>query len=184
MDPTNQRLRGYGAVNAVGVPVVMSLVLAKECGVDIKDLDQTISDSAEFFRRHVGLGAIPYGDGPPTTKYGHDDNGKNSAAALFFNMLGDKVATRYYTRTAMAAFGSDREQGHTGNFFNMLWSLPAVALGGEESTGMWLNEFGWYYDLARDPQHRYRYQGYPNERANSVHVKWDCPGAYLSLIHI
>ena len=179
VDPTNQRLRGYGAVNAVGVPVVMSLVLAKECGVDVKDLDQTISDSAEFFRRHVGLGAIPYGDGPPTTKYGHDDNGKNSAAALFFNMLGDEVATRYYTRTAMAAYGSDREQGHTGNFFNMLWSLPAVALGGEESTGMWLNEFGWYYDLARDPQHRYRYQGYPNERANSVHVKWNCPGAYL-----
>ena len=71
------------------------------------------------------------------------------------------MATKYYTRTAMAAYGSDREQGHTGNFFNMFWSLPAVALGGAESTGMWLNEFGWYYDLARDPSHRYRYQGYP-----------------------
>ena len=179
VDPTNQRLRGYGAVNAVGVPVVMSIVLAKECGVRVKDLDLTISESAQFFRRHVGLGAIPYGDGPPTTRYGHDDNGKNSAAALFFNLLGDKVATKYYTRTAMAAYGSDREQGHTGNFFNMFWSLPAVALGGAESTGMWLNEFGWYYDLARDPSHRYRYQGYPNERSNSAHARWDSPGAYL-----
>jgi len=179
VDPSNQRLRGYGAVNAVGVPVVMSIALAKECGVEVKDLDKTLADSAQFFRRHVGLGAIPYGDGPPTTKHGHDDNGKNSAAALFFNLLGDDVATRYYARTAMAAYGGDREQGHTGNFFNMLWSLPAVALGGPESTGMWLKEFGWYYDLARDSEHRYRYQGYPNEKSNNVHVKWNCPGAYL-----
>ena len=179
VDPSNQRLRGYGAVNAVGVPVVLSIVLARECGVSVNGLEQTISESAQFFRRHVGLGAIPYGDGPPTTRYGHDDNGKNSAAALFFNLLGDKVATRYYARTAMAAYGSDREQGHTGNFFNMLWSLPAVALGGEASTGMWLREFGWYYDLARDPNHLYGYQGYPNERTNNVHSKWDTPGAYL-----
>lgn len=179
VDPTNHRLRGYGAVNAVGVPVVMSVTLARECGIDVPNLDQCITESAQFFRRHVGLGAIPYGDGPPTTKYGHDDNGKNSACALFFNLLGDDVATRYYTRTAMASYGSDREQGHTGNFFNMLWSMPAVALGGQESTGMWLKEFGWYYNLARDQDHRYRYQGYPNERSNSAHSGWDCPGAYL-----
>ncbi|BDS07031.1 hypothetical protein NT6N_20710 [Oceaniferula spumae] len=179
VDPNNHRLRGYGAVNAVGVPVVMSLTLARECGIDVPNLDKCITESAHFFRRHVGLGAIPYGDGPPTTQYGHDDNGKNSASALFFNLLGDDMATRYYARTAMASYGSDREQGHTGNFFNMLWSLPAVALGGPESTGMWLKEFGWYYDLARDSEHKYRYQGYPNERSNSAHSGWDCPGAYL-----
>ncbi|MBK1831038.1 PDZ domain-containing protein [Verrucomicrobiaceae bacterium R5-34] len=179
VDPTNHRLRGYGAVNAVGVPVVMSLTLARECGVDVPNLDKCITESAHFFRRHVGLGAIPYGDGPPTTQYGHDDNGKNSASALFFNFLEDSRATKYYTRTAMASYGSDREQGHTGNFFNMFWSLPAVALGGPEATGMWLKEFGWYYDLARDPQHRYPYQGYPNEREGSAHSGWDCPGAYL-----
>ena len=179
VDPENERLRGYGAVNAIGVPVVMSLALAKECGVKVKDLDQTLTDSSKFFRRHVGLGTIPYGDGPPTIQFGHDDNGKNSASALLFNLLGEEEATKYYARTAMAAFGSDREQGHTGNFFNMMWSMPAVALGGPDSTGMWVKEFGWYYDLARDPQHRYRYQGYPNEKKNAPHARWDCPGAYL-----
>jgi len=142
-------------------------------------LKESIALSASFFRRHVNLGAIPYGDGPPNTQFGHDDNGKNSSAAIFFNLLGDEAATLYYTRSAMAAFGSDREQGHTGNFFNMFWGLPAVSIAGPEATGAWIKEFGWYYDLARDNRLRFPYQGYPTQTAKSVYAKWDCPGAYL-----
>lgn len=179
VNPTTDRLQGYGAVNAIGVPAATSLVLAKECGVELSGLEESITLSATFFRRHVGLGAIPYGDGPPNLEYGHDDNGKNSAAALFFNLLGDQAAADYYTCTALAAFGADREQGHTGNFFNMLWSLPAVSLAGSEATGAWLEEFGWYYDLARDPEYRFPYQGSPREKAKSPHSSWNCPGAYL-----
>ena len=173
------RLNGYGAVNAVGVPAAISLVLARECGVEFTGLDESIELSTSFFRRHVGLGAIPYGDGPPNLEFGHDDNGKNSAAAIFFNLLGDSSAADYYTRTALAAFNYDREQGHTGNFFNILWSLPAISLAGPDATGAWLEEFGWYYDLARDPKYRFLYQGYPRERKGSAHSGWYCPGAYL-----
>lgn len=179
VDYKSNRLRGYGAVNAVGVPVAISLVLARECEAEVKGIDEAIELSASFFRRHVGLGSIPYGDGPPGTQYGHDDNGKSSAAALFFSLLGDEAATRYYTRCAVAAYGADREQGHTGNFFNMFWSLPAVALAGREATGAWMSEFSWYYDLARDPEFRFPYQGYPRQRRNSHHADWKTPGAYL-----
>ena len=179
LNPDTDRLNGYGAVNAVGVPVATSLVLARECGLSFAGLDESIELAASFFRRHVGLGAIPYGDGPPNLKFGHDDNGKNSAAAILYSLLQDKGPCNYYTRTAIAAHGADREQGHTGNFFNMFWSLPAVSLAGPQATGAWLQEFGWYYDLARDPDYRFPYQGYPRERKNSVHVSWRCPGAYL-----
>ncbi|MGD7652430.1 MAG: DUF6288 domain-containing protein [Verrucomicrobiales bacterium] len=179
VDPESKRLRGYGAVNAVGLPVAISLVLARECGVKVDRLDESIQRATEFFRRHVGLGAIPYGDGPPNLEFGHDDNGKNSAAAIFFDLLGDSHAARYYTQTALAAFGRDREQGHTGNFFNMLWSLPAVSLAGPDATGAWLSEFGWYHDLARDPDYKFPYQGYPRQGGNSAHSSWKCPGAYL-----
>lgn len=179
VEPSTNRLRGYGAVNAVGLPVAISLVLARECGVSFSGLDESVEAAASFFRRHIGMGAIPYGDGPPNLQYGHDDNGKNSAAAIFYSLLNDKQATLYYTRTALASYNEDREQGHTGNFFNMLWSLPAVSLAGPQATGAWLNEFGWYYDLARDNNHRYPYQGYPRQRAGSSYARWDCPGAYL-----
>ena len=178
-DYEEDRLRGYGAVNAVGLPVAISLVLARECGQDVKGLDASIEQAASFFRRHVGIGAIPYGDGPPNLKYGHDDNGKNSVAAVFFSLLGDAASTRYYTRTALAAHGLDREQGHTGNFWNMFWSMPAVSLAGPQASGAWMHEFGWYYDLARDANYRFPYQGYPRQRGNNPHVSWDCPGAYL-----
>ena len=179
VDKSNDRLSGYGAVNAVGLPAAISLVLARECGARPPGLDESIELSAAFFRRHVGLGNIPYGDGPPAIKFGHDDNGKNSAAAIFFNFLGDEDATDYYTRTAIASYGLDREQGHTGNFFNLFWSLPAVSLAGPEATGAWLNEFGWYYDLARDDQLQFRYQGYPRQTPKNAYAKWNCPGAYL-----
>lgn len=178
-DKTRDRLIGYGAVNAVGLPAAISLVLAAECGVEVEGLEESIALSASFFRRHVNLGAIPYGDGPPNFQFGHDDNGKNSAAAIFFSLLGDEAATRYYTRTALAAYGKDREQGHTGNFFNMLWSLPAVSLAGPDATGSWLNQFGWYYDLARDNELHFPYQGYPKQSKSNAYSKWDCPGAYL-----
>jgi len=128
------RLRGYGAVNAAGLPVSISLVLARECGLKFKGLDEAIEESSTFFRRHVGIGAIPYGDGPPNLQFGHDDNGKNSAAAILFSLLGDEKSTRYYARTALACYGRDREQGHTGNFWNMLWAMPAVSLGGPQAT--------------------------------------------------
>ncbi|MGJ8724788.1 MAG: DUF6288 domain-containing protein [Roseibacillus sp.] len=179
VNPDTDRLNGYGAVNAVGVPVATSLVLARECGISFTGLDESIELAANFFRRHIGMGAIPYGDGPPNLQYGHDDNGKNSAAAIFYSLLNDKAACRYYTRTAIAAYGADREQGHTGNFFNMLWSLPAVSLAGPAATGSWLQEFGWYYDLARDSEYRFPYQGYPRQRGNSPHHSWKTPGAYL-----
>ncbi|MDA8975133.1 DUF6288 domain-containing protein [Akkermansiaceae bacterium] len=178
-DYETDRLRGYGAVNAVGLPVAISLVLARECRQDFEGLDEAITQSATFFRRHVGIGAIPYGDGPPNLQYGHDDNGKNSVAAIFFSLLDDAPATRYYTQTALAAHGLDREQGHTGNFWNMLWAMPAVSLAGPQASGAWMDQFGWYYDLARDADYRFPYQGYPRQRDKNAYSAWDCPGAYL-----
>lgn len=176
--PELGRLGGYGAINSVSLPLATAMVLARECGVDEPMVDEAIDRSAAFFRRYVGLGAIPYGDHEPNRQYGHDDNGKNSNAAVFFDLLGDEEATAYYRRTAVAAINRDREQGHTGNFFNILWSMPGVARGGPLATGGYLGEFGWYYDLARDWQDGYPYQGNPEARRENYHG-WDCPGVYL-----
>ncbi len=177
--PESDYLKGYGAVNAVGVPAAISLALAVECEVEVDGLEEALTKSANYFRRHVGIGGIPYGDGAPSTEYGHDDNGKSSAAAILFSLLGDSFATRYYGLSAIAAHNADREQGHTGNFFNIFWALPAVSLSGQTATGAWMDRFGWYYDLARDYKLTFPYQGYPSQREKSHHAGWYCPGAYL-----
>ena len=66
-----------------------------------------------------------------------------------FNLLDDSEAAEYFSRMSVASHGGERDTGHTGNFFNMLWAMPGVALSGRHATGAWMKEFGWYYDLAR-----------------------------------
>ena len=41
-----------------------------------------------------------------------------------------------------AAHGSERDCGHTGNFFNLTWAMPGVSRGGPHATGAWMEEFG------------------------------------------
>jgi hypothetical protein len=80
---------------------------------------------------------------------------------------------------SLASHGPERDTGHTGNFFNMLWAMPGVAHSGPQATGAWMQEFGaWYYDLARRSDGSFLHQG-PPERGNDSYAGWDCTGAYL-----
>jgi hypothetical protein len=79
---------------------------------------------------------------------------------------------------SVASHGGERDTGHTGNFFNMLWAMPGVSQSGPHATGAWMREFGWYYDLARRWDGTYLHQGPPAERPDKYRG-WDCTGAYL-----
>ena len=122
--------------------------MARAAGVKDPAVDEAIEKSARLIRFYVGKGAVPYGDHHPWIQT-HDDNGKNGAAAVLFNLLGDAEAAEYFSRMSVASHGAERDTGHTGNFFNMLWAMPGVALSGPNASGAWMREFGWYYDLAR-----------------------------------
>ncbi|MFZ9914858.1 MAG: DUF6288 domain-containing protein, partial [Phycisphaerales bacterium] len=171
------RLAGYGMMNAPGLPLITSLVLAREAGVEDPALDAAIAKSTRLVRFYVGKGSVPYGDHHPWIQT-HDDNGKNGCAAVLFDLLGDPEAAEYFSRMSVASHGGERDQGHTGNFFNMLWALPGVARSGPQATGAWMREFGWYYDLARRWDGGFIHQG-PPEPKNDSYPKWDASGAYL-----
>ncbi|MFM1804854.1 MAG: hypothetical protein RL136_1733 [Planctomycetota bacterium] len=173
----NGRLAGYGMMNAPGLPLAISLVLAREAGVADPALDVAIARTAHLVRFYVGKGSVPYGDHHPWIET-HDDNGKNGSAAVLFDLLGESDAAIYFSRMCVASHGGERDQGHTGNFFNMLWALPGVARSGPQATGAWMREFGWYYDLARRWDGGFIHQG-PPEPTNDSYPKWDASGAYL-----
>ncbi|NCF40303.1 MAG: acetylesterase [Planctomycetia bacterium] len=177
MVQANGRLAGYGMMNAPGLPLTISLVLAREAGVENPDLDDAIEKSARLMRFYVGKGSVPYGDHHPWIET-HDDNGKNGAAAVLFNLLGDAEATEYFSRMSVASHGNERDNGHTGNFFNMLWAMPGVALSGPNASGAWMEEFGWYYDLARRWDGTFQHQGPPQAKPDSYR-NWDATGAML-----
>ncbi len=172
------RLVGYGMMNAPGLPLTTALILAREAGVKEPQIDLAIDRSAKFLRFYIGKGAIPYGDHHPWIQT-HEDNGKCGMTAVMFNLMGEEKGTEFFARMSLASHGPERDTGHTGNFWNMTWAMPAVALSGPQAAGAWMREFGaWYYDLARGWDGSFRHQGPPQPRPDST-GRWDATGAYL-----
>lgn len=172
------RLGGYGMMNSPGVPLTISLALAREAGVKAPEVDRAIELSSRLLRFYIGKGAIPYGDHHPWIE-NHDDNGKCGMGAVLFNLLGEREGAEFFSRMSVASHGPERDTGHTGNFFNVLWALPGVALSGPNATGAWMQEYGtWYFDLARRSDGSFAHQG-PPEKDPDSYEGWDCTGCYL-----
>ncbi|MEI6175748.1 MAG: DUF6288 domain-containing protein [Verrucomicrobiota bacterium] len=173
----NGHSEGYGGMNQIGLPMVLSLVLARQAGVSDPALDKAIDRSVGFLRYYVDKGAIPYGDHPPWGN-SHEDNGKSSCAAVLFDVLGDREATSFFSKMATAAY-DEREHGHCGNFWNMLWALPAASRCGPLATGAYLKEQSWYYDLSRNWKGGFVYQKIEAGDENNNYTDWDLTGGYL-----
>ncbi len=170
-------LNGYGCMNQPGITLCIGMVLAREAGVQDPVLDRAITKAADFVRWYLNKGAVPYGDHQPFPA--HEDNGKCSSAAVLYDLLGDRDATDFFAKMATAAY-SERERGHTGNYFNVLWALFGVARSGPLATGAYLQETAWYYDLARGWDGVFLYQGSPvGEEEHGKYTGWDCSGSYL-----
>lgn len=170
-------LEGYGCMNQPGLSLTIGMVLAREAGVSEPALDRAITKAAAFVRWYVNKGAVPYGDHQPFPA--HEDNGKCSSAAVLYDLLGDAPAAEFFAKMSTAGY-NERERGHTGNYFNILWALPGVARCGPLATGAYLKEQAWYYDLARGWDGVWLYQGSPNgEEEHKVYTNWDCSGGYL-----
>jgi hypothetical protein len=96
-----------------------------------------------------------------------------------FNLIGESKGAEFFSRMSVASHGPERDCGHTGNFFNLLWAMPGIAQSGPNASGAWMTEFGnWYFDLARRWDHSYRHQG-PPEPEHDSYEGWDSTGAYL-----
>jgi hypothetical protein len=171
-------LGGYGMMNSPGLPLTIALVLARQAGVDDPKVSDAIERSAKLLRFYVGKGAVPYGDHHPWIET-HDDNGKCGMAAVLFDLLGERDAADFFARMSVASHGPERDTGHTGNYFNILWAMPGVVRCGPHATGAWMREFGGSYaDFARRHDGAFVHQGPPEKDHDSYHG-WDATGAYL-----
>lgn len=172
------RLVGYGMMNAPGVPLTTSLILARKAGVKDAAIDLAIERSARLLRFYIGKGAIPYGDHNPWTET-HEDNGKCGMTAVMFNFMEEEKGAEFFSRMSVASHGAERDTGHTGNFTNMLWAMPGVALSGPQATGAWIEEFGaWYFDFLRTWEFQFPHAGPPDMTTDSYRG-WDATGGYL-----
>jgi hypothetical protein len=172
------RLSGYGMMNSPGVPLTISLVMARAAGVNDPEVSLAIERSARLLRFYVGKGCVPYGDHAPWMET-HEDNGKCGMAAVLFNLMDDAKAAEFFAHMSLCSHGAERDCGHTGNYFNLLWAMPGVALSGPHASGAWMKEFGaWYYDLSRQWDGGFDHLG-PPEPDNDSYSGWDATGACL-----
>ena len=71
---------GYGVVNSIGMPCLIGVQLAKQCGVNDPVVDQMIDRAKMFYASYADRGSIPYGEHDPFDSR-HENNGKNGLAA-------------------------------------------------------------------------------------------------------
>ncbi|HSP41421.1 MAG TPA: DUF6288 domain-containing protein, partial [Luteolibacter sp.] len=137
----------YGPVNSSGMPCFLGLLLARECGITHPSLQPAIDRASLFFASYTGRGAIPYGEHEPSPS--HEGNGRSGLAALIFALEETRAeAGKFFAKMATAA-PSERENGHTGAFFNYLWSPLGAAAGGEAAAAEHFKRISWTLDLAR-----------------------------------
>jgi hypothetical protein len=137
----------YGPVNSSGMPCFLGLLLARECGVTHPTIQPAIDRASLFFASYSGRGAIPYGEHEPSPS--HEGNGRSGLAALIFALEDTRVEpAKFFAKMATAA-PSERENGHTGAFFNFLWSPLGAAAGGEAAAAEHFRRISWRLDLAR-----------------------------------
>ena len=143
---------GYGTVNSAGMPCFLGLLLARQCGLTHPDtvalMDAAIGRSSRFFAYYAGRGAIPYGEHEPYAT-AHESNGKSGLAALCFRLQPNREYEGKFNAMLATAATSEREAGHTGAFFNYLWSPLGAASGGEKAAASYFRRARWHFDLSR-----------------------------------
>ncbi|MFU8780883.1 MAG: DUF6288 domain-containing protein [Kiritimatiellia bacterium] len=174
-------LGGYGAINQMGLTMMIVLPLAQKCGVDNDEIRQAIVRGNTFFGHFIGRGTIPYGDHGPANEW-FDDNGKSGAAAIFFDLMGNREGAAFFSDMVLASSVSGREAGHTGHFWSHLWGGIGAARGGDVALQTFMDQMNWTFTLERQPDGRMVYQGNAGEAEGGKgqpKTKWDSTGARL-----
>jgi len=159
---SNEISPGYVAgclMNPAGAQVLTTLLLGKECGVNVDE--KTLLNALRFFYRFAGHGSVAYGDHRPEGGFG--SNGKDGmiAAAMRIAASGAQGDVTIYQQASKCLA------------MTMMDSYPGLALGhGDEGRGdgIWqgitlsylmkekpalyrecMERLSWWHDLSREP---------------------------------
>ena len=171
----------YGALNQSGLACFLTMVMAKQAGVQEPEIDAAIERANTFFRYYSGKGTIPYGEHRPEVWRGHDNNGTSGLAAHAFAAQGDRGDDARFWGMMSTASYAGLEYGHTGPFFSFLWGTLGASVAGPKAAAAYFKEIAWHYDLERRHDGSFAYSP-----GGGTHEKWSrdnrgisATGAYL-----
>ncbi len=139
-----------GLMNSAAVPVLTTLILARECGVTVNGA--TFMRALEFFYRMAGHGSVCYGD--HRAELFPNTNGRNGMLACALSLLDEKPYQMAAQHLALILADSyyAHEFGHTGGGFNVIWRGLATVHVPHDRQAHYrrqMDKLAWYYDLCR-----------------------------------
>lgn len=141
-----------GLLNAAGDQALTTLVISRECGVDVPE--KCYNDALKFFFRFAGRGGVPYGDHHP--ELWGASNGKNGGLASALTLLPHKKFQAGAQLLALSETNSywGTEGGHGSCFGNLTWRCIVDVLVPEPHKNtyrMHKDKLIWHFDMSRMP---------------------------------
>lgn len=164
-----------GLMNHAGLPVMITLIIAQECGIKV--------DTAAYARairliyRMAGHGCVAYGD-HRSELWWSNTNGRNAMTACGFSLL-DHIPCFREASEHLATLVTDSyyqpEFGHTGGGFNIIWRGMASMHVPEHRRANFQRqnqELAWYYDLCRQPGGGFSMPATPPNNPRYTGLEW------------
>ncbi len=148
---------GYGIMNQSSLPLFISLQLADKCGIKHREIQGGIKQTHTFYNSFVGRGTLPYGVHDPYSK-SYNNNGMSGSAAIALSLYGNKRGAAFFSQMSAAAHNV-METGHTGHFFNQLWTGLGANLAGPDTSAAFFKKTRWLHTLNRMWDGNFTYDG-------------------------
>jgi hypothetical protein len=151
------RLPGYAVMNQSSLPLFTSLLLAEKCGVKHPEVQAGIEQTHTFYENFVDQGTLPYGVHDPKPK-SYNNNGMSGLLAVAFSLRGNTSGSTFFSQMSAAAHNI-METGHTGHYFNQLWTGLGANLSGPETSAAFFKKTRWLHTLNRTWDGNFTYDG-------------------------
>ncbi|MFQ6131978.1 MAG: DUF6288 domain-containing protein, partial [Armatimonadota bacterium] len=170
-----------GLMNPAGVPILIALILARECGVEVDA--PTFRRALRLFYRMAGHGCVCYGD--HRSELFPNTNGKNGMLACALSLLEGEPYQMASEHLALITTDSyyAHEFGHTGGGFNVIWrgmGSVHVPKGKQAHYRRQMDKLAWYYDLCRLPGGGFSMLPSPPAETRYCGVMWGTGGLGLT----
>lgn len=173
----NGRLPGYAQMNQTSLACFLAILLAEKSGIRHPEILATIKQNNTYFSNFIGRGTFPYGVHDPNAK-AFNNNGMSGLGAITFSIHGNKEGAEFFSRMS-AASHQTMEQGHTGHYFNILWTAPGANLAGPEVGAGFFREMQWLCIINRKWNGDFVFSHSENANPSYTYSNLSDAGSYL-----
>ena len=171
------RLPGYAVMNQSSLPNFVSLLLADKCGIKHPEVQAGIAQTNTFYESFIGKGTLPYGVHNPNSG-SFNNNGMSGLVAVAFSLHGNQDGAAFFSRMAAAAHNT-METGHTGHYFNQLWTGLGADLAGPEMSAAFFKQTRWLHTLNRTWDGNFTYDDCEGKPGNFSYRGLSAAGNHL-----